>query len=151
MAENAEPIDQQKFLEELNKVVAEVGGKAKMRVSDLIQIRMIFDGDKTKGWVYTIGLARLNLPELEIRGVNPIFLMPEAGILLNHVSQYMWEMQGTENEVKLGATMGVSRFQKFRFVKLDPIEGEEHAYKVERWSIEALPMVCESPCCKHKH
>jgi hypothetical protein len=91
------------------------------------------------GWVHTHGLASLGLPELEVRGV-PDFLAEDAARLLNLVAGYM-----RKKRVKLGETMATSPRTSFRFIKADPIPGNEDHYEDERWQIVDVETVCE--CC----
>ena len=96
------------------------------------------------GWVHTHGLAVLGLPELEIRGI-PGFLAKDAARLLNEVSEYMQE---TKTPVRLGETMETSPRTAFRFVKGDPIPGNECHYEEERWQLVDIEARCD--CCGKK-
>lgn len=117
-----------------------MGTETELNIQNLIQIHMVTDGEGTKGWVHTHGMATMGLPELEIRNVNPLYLMSTAGGLLNHIAQYMLDakrgVDGAE-AVKLNDTFGFghSPDQKGRFVKLDPIPGDEEHFTHERWAL----------------
>lgn len=93
------------------------------------------------GWVHTHGMDRLNLPELEIRNVPPMFAESAAHIL-NTVCDYFKESQAV---VKVGVTMAVSPRTAFKFAKSEPIEGSEGHYESERWELVGLEPNCE--CC----
>src|SRR5687767_9114505 len=111
-------------------------------VREHIVIHFVTDGEKQKGWVHTHGMEELGLPELEIRDL-PLFLAPDAGRLINHVSQYLYDgKHGIDGAkpVSLGEVMAISPFCRFKFVKLDPIEGDEAHFKHERWSLSDEPM-----------
>ena len=85
--------------------------KAPLNITDFIRVDMVFDGPGTKGWVHTHGMFEIfGLPDLEIRDVNPIMLMPSAGQILNHMAQYMVDGQcgrGGAKPYQLGQTIGL--------------------------------------------
>lgn len=119
-------------------------------IRDHIDVHMVFDGDKTKGWVHTHGMHKFELPELEIRDVNPVFMMTAAGQLVNHIAQYM--VDGIK-PVKLGEIFawGHHPGMRCRFKKLDPIPGDEEHFTHERWAIVDIgttEQVCED--CQRK-
>lgn len=94
-------------------------------------------------WCHTHGLAERGLPELEVRDV-PVFLFGAAGGLLNDVASYL--LKNPPGHVKLGETMSVGEFCRFRFTKLEPIAPDQASeYKAERWCLAEVPMPCS--CC----
>jgi hypothetical protein len=99
-------------------------GAVSSRIEDLIEIWMIYDGEGTRGWVLTVGLARLGLPELEVRGL-PRFLMRSAGGMLNAVADYMLHGE----PVAAGENMIMGDNPAFKFVQADPIPGQEQFYR----------------------
>jgi hypothetical protein len=121
----------------------------------VIQIHMVTEGEGTLGWVHTHGMHVLDLPELEVRNV-PLFLSADAGKLLNLVAQYLFDGKyGYEDAkpVNLGEVMATGPFQRFKFVKLDPIPGQAEHYEVERWTLSDEPMrtLCHAPGCTENH
>ena len=98
----------------------------------------------TRGWVHTHGLCHLGLPELEVRDVNPSFLMWDAGMLLNRIGKYMMR---TGKIVKAGEVMafGEANGQAVRFHVSVPIEGDEEHFQVERLEVTGVDMMCS--CC----
>lgn len=116
----------------------------KIDVRQFVRGDLVFDGEKTTGWVHTHGMwENFELPDLEIIGVRPIFLMQEAGILLNHIAQYMLDGQmGIDGakSVKLGQSMGMSPLVTVMFelsTPLNPEDKDEVAghYTTPRWRI----------------
>jgi len=108
--------------------------KDRVDPTDVMEIRFVFDepGNPIHGWVYTIGLAKQQLPELEIREV-PTFMFAAAATILNNVADYMLN---EELPIGLNETMELgSKFCIFRFVKKPPIEGQEAFYTNERWCL----------------
>ena len=93
------------------------------------------------GWVHTHGMDKLGLPELEVRDV-PDFLAEDAARLLRHICNYM---QTGGKLVQLGEVMETSPRTRFRFVKPEPMSGNEDHYLVERLQIVGVGAVCE--CC----
>jgi hypothetical protein len=100
----------------------------------------LFEGEFTKGWLHTHGMQELNLPELEMRNV-PSMLVEAAALLLKEVCAYM---QQPDIVVRLGETMAVSDQTRFRFVKADPIPGEEGHYEHERWQLAEIDSCCDA-------
>ena len=88
---------------------------AQQWVDDNIVVHMV----SSQGWVHTHGLAKRGLPELEIRGVCPEFLMWEAGILLNHIAEYM---VATGLSVKAGQTYQYGSGPVVLFEALPPMQ-----------------------------
>ena len=109
-----------------------------------INIQFVINGQDTKGWVHTHGMDQYGLPELEMRDV-PGFLGEDAGRFLNSVCDYMLD---SGSVIKLGETMAISPRTRFRFIKPDPIPGEEEHYEVERWQIVDVEGCCEECCLK---
>jgi hypothetical protein len=105
---------------------------------------MVTDGDATRGWVHTHGMANLGLPELEIRHV-PSFLNEGAVMLLRDICDYMLE---SGNAVRPDETMETSPHTMFRFVRAKPIAGAEDHYEAERLLITEVDRACK--CCKLK-
>jgi len=108
-----------------------------------IQIHWITSGENTKGWMHTHGMDQHGLPELEVRGV-PGFLAESAASLLRNACDYMLT---SGREVHLGEVMATSERTRFRFVKSQPIPGEEEHYAVERWQIVEVDVPCEEYGC----
>ena len=127
----------------------------KIRVQDHIVVHMIIDDprapENTIGWVHTHGMwEKFQLPDLEIRGVRPSFLMPDAGKMLNHIAQYMLDGKmgiGGAKPIKAGETFGVSHIQVMRIVEsspLNPTDEDEVAghFSSPPWEVIPLPQVC---------
>ena len=126
-----------------------------IRVTDFISVHMIIDEPNTPigsvGWVHTHGMwENFGLPDLEIRGVRPSFLMPDAGRLLNHLAQYMLDsklgLPGTK-PIKAGETFGTSVFQTMRIVESTPINPDDKAecethFVDPRWELIPIPQRC---------
>jgi hypothetical protein len=143
--ELATAISQARSWEDL-KVLAERMKKLKtpVPVPAFIRIDMVFDGEKTRGWVHTHGMNDIfGLPDLEVVAVSPLYLMPEAGRMLNHVAQYMvdaWMGVNDAKPISLGQTMGLSRHCLLRFVESKPLNPEDADeidghYKNPRWRV----------------
>lgn len=118
-------------------------------IQEAIQLHVISEGEGQCGWVHTHGMAALGCAELEIRGV-PLFLIDQAAQLLNKVAQYIVDRHRSGGPpVMLGQTMSTGEMSLFKFVKLDPISGEEDHYESERWALSDEPMraTCER-CCE---
>jgi hypothetical protein len=99
----------------------------------------VISGSDTKGWVHSHGMDRHRLPELEMRNV-PAFLAEAAADILREVCRYMIE---SGKKVSVGETMAVSPQTAFRFVKADPIPGQENHYERDRWRIIEVECQCE--------
>ena len=132
-------------------------------VRNFIVVEMIFSGDKTTGWVHTHGMWEVfGLPDLEIINVNPLFLMPEAGIMLNHIAQYMVDGASGKNEakpVKVGETFAFGPMQMVKFEISTPLnpddkqENDLHFVK-PRWRVSPVPEQYKCVMCdneEHKH
>ena len=119
-----------------------------IRAEDFIMVHMVFNGDETKGWVHTHNMWDLfGLPDLEIRGVYPIFLMADAGRILNHIAQYMIDSKsGVDNAkpVSIGETMSLGFNRVVRFSSPGPAGLHENHFKNPRWLVEEVPMKCEA-------
>lgn len=109
-----------------------------------IDLHYVISGRDTKGWVHTHGMNQYGLPELESRDV-PGFLAEAAAAILNTVCDYMLD---SGEIVSLGQTMALSPRTRFRFMKPDPIPGEEDHYDVERWQIVEVEACCQDCCLK---
>jgi Domain of unknown function (DUF4261) len=73
------------------------------------------------GWVHTHGMRAFGKPELEIRNAPPLFL--EAAVnILREACSYLKEPGVV---VKVGETMELSSSTAFRFVKPEPLTGNE--------------------------
>ena len=125
-------------------------------VRNFIRVDMVFDGDSSKGWVHTHGMwETFNLPDLEIVRVEPLFLMSAAGMMLNHIAQYMVDgqmgLEGTK-ELKLGQTFGMDRVAIVKFELSTPLDKDDHEthYSTPRWRAVPVPgmFICAHP--KHK-
>jgi len=105
-----------------------------------IELHAVTNGADQTGWIHTHGMHKLGCPDLEIRGV-PLFLVSEAASLLNHVARYIVEQSRSgDHVVQLGHVMSASPSSIFRFVKLDPIQGDEEHFQHERWALSDEPM-----------
>jgi hypothetical protein len=108
---HVDKMDRPATLEDMREFVQYVQKmKAPLDVREFIRVDMVFDGPGTRGWVHTHGMFDIfGLPDLEIRDVNPIMLMPAAGVILNHMAQYMVDGQCGRDGAKpyqLGQTFG---------------------------------------------
>jgi hypothetical protein len=117
-------------------------------VTRAIQIHMIFDGVGTTGWVHTHGMWEVfQLPDLEIVGVSPLFLMTAAGGMLNHIAQYMVDGKlgvAGAKPVAVGQSMGMGHgvFVKFELsTPLHPNDADEIAghFSSPRWRAVPVP------------
>lgn len=115
-------------------------------IREHIHLHAVTNGAEQIGWIHTHGMEQFDCPDLEIRGV-PLFFMEPAVSLLNHVAQFMaGRARNKETLVKLGETMSTGPHSAFRFVKLDPIVGDEEHFTHERWALSDEPMrdMCDS-------
>lgn len=64
-----------------------MSAKKNVDVQKAIEIHKVTEGP-AKGWVHTHGLAALGYPELEIRSVPSMFIVP-AAMMLNDVADYL--------------------------------------------------------------
>jgi hypothetical protein len=103
-----------------------------------VQFHHVISGSHTKGWVHTHGMDRLGLPELEMREV-PAFLVEAAANILREVCDYMID---SGKKVSLGEMMAASKQTVFRFVKAEPMPGQENHYHMERWQIVEVECGC---------
>jgi len=120
-------------------------------IQEHVTLHVVSNGVDQTGWMHTHGMDKLGCADLEIRGI-PLFLMESAARLMNHVAQYMAAcVRNGEPPVKLGQVMSTSPYATFRFVRLDPIPGDEAHFAHERWALSDEPMrgrcgECESGC-----
>lgn len=105
-----------------------------------ILMHHVTSGAMTRGWIHTHGMDRFGLPELEIRNV-PSYFVDAAVRVLREVCRYM-NQPGVV--VKIGETMATSPKTAFRFVRAEPIPGNEDHYQVERWQIVEIEPSCEA-------
>ena len=89
------------------------------------------------GWIHTHWVRDEGFPELEIRDV-PMFLSGPAARLLNGVCEYMLR---TGRRVEEGETMSSSG-AVFRFVRPEPMPGNEDHYEGKRLQIVDLEVPC---------
>lgn len=117
-------------------------------IQKLIDIHLVTDGGKSKGWAHTHGMNSLGYPDLEIRGV-PLFLGPDAATLLNHVAGYIMTCK---RPVLVGQKMAISPMQVFLFKDgcAEPIDDDPEVikshYKDERLWLSDEPLVS---ACAH--
>lgn len=117
-----------------------------MDIQEMIIIHCVSNGEETRGWVHTHGMAEHGCPELEIRGV-PLFLMDAAGALLNDIAEYMIESAQAGKPVQLGHVLSNTEGRAaLSLVKLPPIANNENHYEVERWTLSDEPM--RNLCCE---
>lgn len=118
--------------------------KGTIKVTDYIVVHMTFEKDGS-GWVHSHGLWDFfDLPDLEIRGVRPKFMIESAGVLINQVAQYMVNMKGVK-EIIPGQNMILHNYP-FSFVdrlNATDCDDQEH-YKTPRFGIVevATPPTC---------
>ena len=114
-------------------------------VSDpsVLRIDLVTSGVHTDGWVHTHGLEALGLPELELRGVTPRFLMPAAAMLLSNIADYM---ANGGRRVAVGDAMVLDELTFVRVARAEPIPGEADHYRHERWTVLEVPESC-CPLC----
>lgn len=127
------PDDQVATLAEIKEFVAELREQnLEVDVRHFVRIDMIIDEPSTPkntiGWVHTHGMWPVfGLPELEIRGVRPDFMMISAGQMLNHVAQYMVDSQTGRNGAKpvsAGQTFSMGHVT-LRFEDAGPLNPED--------------------------
>lgn len=131
----------QKFIKEMQD------DKLQIPVSKMIDVHLMVDtpgmSENIKGWVHTHGMWKLfKLPDLEILGVRPDFLMIDAGYILNQLAQYMVDGLTGLNKakpVKLGERFQLGP-QIFTFIEGKPLnpddkEETESHYKNPRWTV----------------
>lgn len=114
-------------------------------VSDptVLRIDLVTGGEQTDGWVHTHGLEAFGLPELEIRGVAPRFLMPGAAMLLSSIADYM--LNGGR-PIAAGDAMVLDDLTCVQLSEADSIPGLEDHYQAPRWAVVQLPELC-CPLC----
>lgn len=107
--------------------------KEDIDVKKVVVFHCVSNGEKTKGWVHTHGLAKFRLPELEIRGV-PLFLaIPATNILIDIADHLL----NSGKKVNTGETfsLGDHLSLNVQLRRAVPIEGMEEHYADERWEI----------------
>ncbi len=131
--------------------------KLPIDVRHFIRVDMIIDApnipDKTIGWVHTHGMWEVfGLPELEIRGVRPDFMMISAGQMLNHVAQYMVDGQTGKDgakPVKAGQVMSLG-IVHLRFEEPGPLNPDDKAECETHFQHPRLNLVnAHKHQCKH--
>jgi hypothetical protein len=139
----------------MDKNVKPLADEVPIDISDAIQVHMVFNGPRTRGWVHTHGMFEVfGLPDLEIREVNPLMLMPAAGQLLVELAQYMVDgLYGRRGAkpYKLGQTIDMGRgiiLTTKMSTPIDPknVEEVETHFKNPRYLVyQANSPKCE--CC----
>lgn len=119
-------------------------------IQEHVVLHVVSNGADQLGWIHTHGMHQLGCADLEIRGI-PLFMMEQAARLMNHVAQYMASKARVGEPVELGEVMSTSPYSTFRFVRLDPIPGDEAHFKHERWALSDEPMrgrcgECDTGC-----
>jgi hypothetical protein len=112
-------------------------------------VHVVTDGAEEMGWVHTHGMAKFNMPELEIRKL-PLFMALAAVCLLNTITDYMLN---SGKQVVLGQSLCFSRMCIVGFEKLQPIGGSENHFETERWALVDPPEVhgmCSRCSCHHE-
>lgn len=139
---------------EAKNLIEEIRSQGKrVPIQKFIRVDMVFNGPGTTGWVHTHNMWEVfGLPDLEIRDVSPLFMMEDAGRLLNHIAQYMVDAQTSfegAKPVKLGEKFGMSRFTIVSFEQSlpinpkDPDEMSSH-FVFPRWQVvPGLSYKCE--------
>lgn len=106
-----------------------------------LRIDMVPIGADAEGWVHTHGLAALGLPELEIRGVKPSFLMSAAAALLRDIAEYMAH---GPRAVRVGDELVLDEHTFVVLARADPLPEAADHYGDDRWCVEELP----APRCR---
>lgn len=115
-------------------------------VTKLIQVRIITSGERTTGWLYTVGMHKFDyLPELELRNV-PLVMAPAGVAMLNQVCQWMVDEHKVLED---GDTMAFDRFVTLTFEKLDPLDGQEEEHPRLTITDQAMTHVCHAGCHEH--
>lgn len=142
------------LIQEAKTFIEEIRREGKqVPIQNFVRIDMVFNGPGTTGWVHTHNMWEVfGLPDLEIRDVSPLFMMEDAGRLLNHIAQYMVDSQTQfrgAKPVKLGEKFGMSRFTIVSFEQSlpinpkDPDEVNSH-FIFPRWQVvPGLSYKCE--------
>ena len=124
-----------------------------IEVHKLIQIHMVFDGVGTTGWVHTHGMwETFQLPDLEIVGVSPLFLMTAAGGMLNHIAQYMVDGKlgaAGAKPVVVGQAMGMGHGVFVKFGPSSPLNPKDQDeidghFASPRWRV--MPLMEQFKC-----
>jgi len=133
----------------------------KVDVTQIIRVDMVFDGVESKGWVHTHGMwEAFGLPDLEIVHVSPLFLMPTAGGMLNHIAQYMVDGVSPGNKtgakpLALGEKMGLGGMVVVKFELAEPLNKNDldaiaGHYTTPRWRAVPVPEMYECAHPAHK-
>ena len=93
------------------------------------------------GWLHSHGMARRGLPGVEARGV-PAYLADAA---TGHLRALCRRMIRSGRRLPLGEVVEAARGTPVRFVRADPIPGEEGHYTAERWLLQDVKPACS--CC----
>jgi hypothetical protein len=99
-----------------------------------------------EGWVHTHGMNELGLPELEMKNI-PLFLMRDAGKLINHIASYMHKNKDGSNPVKLGQRFATNALCVVEFKKATPIEGQDYHYESEVWEVVSADEYYKRAAC----
>lgn len=113
----------------------------------VLQIHMVADVDQRGPWVHTHGLEAFGLPELEIRGVMPCFLLPAAAGILVEVADYL--LNGGR-AVSLGQALALDEVTLVRIGRAEPLPGQLDHYGHERWMVVDVP-TSYCPLCDEPH
>lgn len=110
-------------------------------VQSNIVVHMVDMGEPNGVWVHTHGLAAHSLPELEIRGVRPLFLAYSAARMLNSIAAYM---KASGRIVRVGETMTCANDAPVRFQALPKLDAGDGSYPADAvvLTVCALPVVC---------
>ena len=113
----------------------------------VMRIDMVVGEGEAGGWVHTHGLEEFGLPELEIRSVPHVFLLPCAAVIVTEVADYL--LNG-ERPVALGDSLVLDDMTFLRVCKLGPLPDHADHYVHERWTIvDVPPSYC--PLCELPH
>lgn len=108
-----------------------------VRVQSVIEIHIVYE-DKKTAWVHTHGMAKYELPELEIRDV-PSYFVVSAGQLLNSICDAVLN----DGEGRTLETRSTYLFDDIgvMFAKASPMSDDhKDHYKEERWVLQSLPV-----------
>lgn len=109
-------------------------------IAAAIEVHVVTDGEQTRGWIHTHGMAAHGQPELEMRHV-PLFLAPVAVAVLRSICRYMLT---SPNPILAGQTM-LQGEVPIRFITPDPFPGDEEHYRHPRLQIIDIDAACD--CC----
>lgn len=112
----------------------------------VMRIDMVVEGSDGGGWVHTHGLEQFGLPELEIRSVSHVLLLPSAAVILTEVADYL--LNG-ERPVAAGDALVLGDMTFLRLCRLSPLSDHPDHYVYERWAVVDVPEsfcpLCEQP------